>query len=583
MLSLRRVTQAFRMLFARLLLYFIAVSLVPILMLSAYYAAIGNRMVIEMLRDQGWISASKALAKIEQAVESYRHKAYLLSSNPLVLKALEEDIPEDRSRNSTKIYEELFKTMKGDTYSASAQVVSSSGRVRYSTHAFPASYDLRYQRNYANPFARFASESDKSASIITTSNRYTNAGNSVVVLNIIRQVRDTAGKELGYVVVDAFQDSFFTINEDFLFSNVILIDAESFLATSLMNPERHGSFALFPELERVTRLKDQEDYRSGNTITLVRAVPNTNLFVAMAIDATPFMRNLNDFFSVVLIVSLFGIGLCFVLAFFFSRSVSRPVSVLAESMGLVESGNLDIRVPESRISEIGKLDRSFNSMVGRIRTLIDLTHEEEEKLRIAERKTLEAQINPHFLYNTLSTIKAIAKLHGEAEILTIASELGSLLRSSIDDYESEVSLEASFALIESYLAIQRIRHGDKLRIERRIDASVLSLRTPKLLVQPLVENAIVHGLEPKLGEWRLLLEARRESGFISIRVEDNGVGFPPEGGLENMAAQEGSGHMGLYNVRRRLQLRYGQRASLSIESRPGEGSVAILRIPEAGT
>jgi len=568
------------MLFARLLLYFVAVALVPIIMLSAYYTAIGNRMVMEMLQDQGRISASKAIEKIELAVESYRHKAYLLSSNPLILRALEEDIPEGRSTNSTRIYEELFRTMKGDTYSASAHVVSSSGRVRYSTHAFPASYDLRYQRNYENPFVRFASESNKSASIITTSNRYTNSSNSVVILNIIRKVVDAGGRELGYVVVDAFQDSFFTINEDFLFSNIILIDADSFLATSLMNPERHGSFALFPELERVTRLKDQADYRSGNTITLVRAIPNTNLFVAAAIDATPFMRNLDDFFSVVLSISLFGIGLCFVLAFFFSKSVSRPVRALVESMGLVESGNLDIRVPESGISEIGKLDRSFNSMVGRIKTLIELTHEEEEKLRIAERKTLEAQINPHFLYNTLSTIKAIAKLHGESEILTIASELGSLLRSSIDDYESEVPLDESFALIDSYLAIQRIRHGSKLHIERRIDASVLAVRTPKLLVQPLVENAIVHGLEPKIGEWRLLLEAKREEGAISIRVEDNGVGFPQGADLANVASKEGSGHMGLYNVLRRLQLHYGPEASLSIESKPGEGTVAILRIPE---
>ena len=583
MQSLRRLARASRMLFARLLLYFIAVALVPILMLSVYYAVVGSRTGMEMLREQGRISSSKALGRIERAVESYRHKAYLISANPLILRALEGDIPEDRSKDSTRIYEELFRTMRGDTYSASAHVVSSSGKVRYSTHAFPSSYDLRYQRNYQNPFSRFASEGNKSASIITTSNRYTNSNNSVVILNIIRQVRDAGGRELGYVVVDAFQDSFFTINEDFLFSNVILIDAESFLATSLMNPERHGSFALFPELEKVTSLKDQGDYQSGNTITLVRAVPDTSLFVATAIDATPFMRNLNDFFSVVLGVSLFGIGLCIVLAFFFSRSVSLPVRMLAESMSLVQSGSLDVRVPESGISEIGKLDRSFNSMVERIKALIELTHEEEAKLRIAERKTLEAQINPHFLYNTLSTIKAIAKLHGEEEILTIASELGSLLRSSIGDYESEVTLERSFALIESYLAIQRIRHGEKLRIERRIDPGVLPVRTPKLLVQPLVENAIVHGLEPKIGEWRLLLEAKREGDSISIRVEDNGVGFAPETDLASIAAREGSGHVGLYNVRRRIELRYGPKASLSIESTPGEGAAVTLRIPEAGS
>ncbi len=577
--AFQRLRAKLNTLFVRLLVYFIVVALVPIAVLSGYYATIGSRTVVEMLRVQGRIGISKAEAKVEAQVEAYRHKAYQLSTNPLVLEALAGDIPEDRAGNATRIYEELFRTMKGDTYSAAAHIVSSSGRVRYSTHAFPESYDLRYQRNYGNPFSRFAAEEGRNASIITTSNRYTNASNSVVVLNIIRQVRDEAGREIGYVVVDAFQDSFGVVNEDFLFKNVILIDAENFLATSLMNPERHGSFALFPELREVTRLRDLDDYQSGSTITLLRSIPNTSLFLAAVVDMTPFLRNLRGLLSVVLAISLSGVALGFALSFFFSRSISRPIRELSESMGLVESGRLDIRVPVAGIAEIGRLDRSFNSMVGRIGSLIALTHEEEEKLRIAERKALEAQINPHFLYNTLSTIKAIAKLHGEAEILTIVSELGTLLRGSLGDMGPDATLGEGFTLVDSYLAIQRIRHGERLAVERRIDEAVLPVLAPKLIVQPLVENAIVHGLEPKLGEWRLLIEAFREDGKVTVRVRDNGVGFPEGLSLEGLVAEAGAAHLGLYNVYRRLQLRYGDEASLSVESSPGLGATAVLRIP----
>jgi len=236
-------------------------------------------------------------------------------------------------------------------------------------------------------------------------------------------------------------------------------------------------------------------------------------------------------------------------------------------------------VTESRIAEIGQLDRTFNAMLGQITELLQLTREEEAKLHEAERKALESQMNPHFLYNTLNTVKAIAKLHDEQDILTITTKLGKLLRSSIDNREAEITLQDSLALTDSYLTIQKIRFGEKLQVTTHLDASLAKERTPKLIIQPLVENAIIHGLEPKLGNWSLSIEARLVAEMVVIKIADNGIGIPSGTLPQDLDELASSEHVGIYNIHRRLKLRYGDKASLVIQSIGGEGTMVILRFP----
>jgi len=242
------------------------------------------------------------------------------------------------------------------------------------------------------------------------------------------------------------------------------------------------------------------------------------LILAGVTDSTSYRQSLEHFFLIIIMVAVVGVLLAGFFAYFFSRSIARPVNQLASSMQQVENGNLHAQVTESHIAEIGQLDRTFNAMLGQITALLQLTREEEAKLHEAERKALESQMNPHFLYNTLNTVKAIAKLHGEQDILTITTKLGKLLRSSIDNREAEITLQDSLALTDSYLTIQKIRFGEKLQVTTHLDAVLAEERTPKLIIQPLVENAIIHGLEPKLGNWLLSIEARLMEDMVVIKI-----------------------------------------------------------------
>ena len=231
---------------------------------------------------------------------------------------------------------------------------------------------------------------------------------------------------------------------------------------------------------------------------------------------------------------------------------------------------------QTGLVEFDKLAKDFNKMTSQLKALIDVTREEEAKLAEAERKELEDQLNPHFLFNTLNTIKALARLHGEDEIYTISIRLGKILRSALNNHESECSIGESINLVESYLMIQKIRFKDKINYTIDVEEDLIEMKTPKLIIQPLVENAIIHGLEPKTTPGHIDIRIYSFDDTISIIVEDDGIGFEQKA-LPEMSKE---GHVGLYNVYRRLELRYGKALNFKIKSTPGVGTTISISIPK---
>jgi two-component system sensor histidine kinase YesM len=181
---------------------------------------------------------------------------------------------------------------------------------------------------------------------------------------------------------------------------------------------------------------------------------------------------------------LLGTVIAGFLSYFFTKTIEKPVNTLAKTMRKVESADLSVHIEEKSIAEFAQLDRTFNAMIGQIVNLIKLTREEEEKVREAERKALHSQMNPHFLFNTLNTVKALASLHGEEQILTITTKLGKLLREIIDNRNTEQTLENSLDLVANYLAIQKIRYGDKLTATIDMDKQLAHMKIPRLIIQP---------------------------------------------------------------------------------------------------
>lgn len=265
-------------------------------------------------------------------------------------------------------------------------------------------------------------------------------------------------------------------------------------------------------------------------------------------------------------------------------SISRPVLRLRQSMEEVRRGNLHARVSLAEKDEIGQLGDSFNAMLARIERLVRQVEENKHRLWLEESHALSLQMRPHFLYNTLELIKWNAKFGNVKEVERISVSLGRLLRRIMDIREDAVPVQCELEIIGDFLAIQQIHFGDCLSVEYAIDEAIRAQRIPKLILQPLVENAVVHGFKKGRKKRHLLRISAVDAGdYLEFTVWDNGCGIPEEECRHITAfKEEGLHHIGLYNVQARARLLGDARCGLSIASRPGEETRVRLRVRKLG-
>lgn len=263
------------------------------------------------------------------------------------------------------------------------------------------------------------------------------------------------------------------------------------------------------------------------------------------------------------------IALAIVISLRFSTSFVGPISNLRHLMAEAESGDLAVSFDTQRYSgEIRQLGSSFNSMMDKIRSLLGMVYKEQQDKREAEIRTLQAQINPHFLYNTLDTIRWMAEEHQAGDIVKLVSALTKLFRVSLSRGREIISLADEMEHVRSYLYIQKVRYEEKLNYEINVPDSLLSLRVNKLILQPLVENAIYHGIKQKRGAGHITLTGQRRDKLLILRVEDDGAGMTPEkcaqlnAALRASNAREYDHGYGVFNVNDRIRLSYGQEYGL---------------------
>lgn len=263
-------------------------------------------------------------------------------------------------------------------------------------------------------------------------------------------------------------------------------------------------------------------------------------------------------------------------------SIAKRTNKIVRLMKKVEGGDLRVRLNDPREDELGQISRSFNEMVEELNRMIDREYKAELRLKQTELAALQARINPHFLYNTLEVIRMRAVSHGAEDVAEMIYSLAALFRNSVRA-NAECRLAEELEICRLYLELFRIRYKDKFAYEIDCDPEIASETVPKMLLQPLVENYIVHGLEAQRTDNRIAIEAAKEESFIRIRVWNNGRAIEPDelrrirASLRLPEADEGS--FGLRSVNDRLQLVYGSEYGLTIESGPEAGTAVELRFP----
>lgn len=272
------------------------------------------------------------------------------------------------------------------------------------------------------------------------------------------------------------------------------------------------------------------------------------------------------------------------LSSFMARSVSKPIEELCLVTEQAAAGDFGARAEGSAGDEIAVLSDSFNSMIGKIGDLVENIRQEQLRLRDTELKLLQAQINPHFLYNTLDTIVWLAEDKQNDQVVTMVTALSEFFRTTLSEGRDFITIREEETHIRSYLQIQQLRYRDILEYEIHIPEELSFYKIMKLTVQPLVENALYHGIKNKRGMGRIVVTAALEGEKVRISVEDNGIGMTPEA-LEELLlkieqpAESRLGGFGLANVNERIRLNYGPEYGLSLESVYGKGTRAQVTVP----
>ena len=277
--------------------------------------------------------------------------------------------------------------------------------------------------------------------------------------------------------------------------------------------------------------------------------------------------------------------LCLFLSYYIPLSITRPIRRLTQVTDQVAKGDLTVRSDVTGGLEARVLSDSMNTMIDKINELLEQVKTEQVRLRKAEFELLQSQINPHFLYNTLDAIVWLAEAGEQKKVVSMVGSLSDFFRISLNQGQDILDVREELQHVHSYLEIQQMRYQDILQYEICVPEELYSSRIPKITLQPLVENALYHGIKNKRGKGMIRIDGEMEDSDCILRITDNGRGMTPERlgqvreGIRNRNACETEIY-GLYNVNERIRLNFGEKYGITITSTYGEGTCVTVRLPE---
>ncbi|KRE59719.1 cache domain-containing sensor histidine kinase [Paenibacillus sp. Soil750] len=405
------------------------------------------------------------------------------------------------------------------------------------------------------------------------------------VYSFARKIRSVdTGAVLAYLVLDVdkniIRNKIEAISNDK--KNIMIVDNEgSMIYKSMISGPDADQIKQFKGMGTVVYKQDNDSelvsyYTSPLTgWTMIEMVP-----LAVLLQDTVYVRNY-----------IIGIGaVCLLLAIIiftlFALRITNPISDLRNLMKKVVVGDLAVSIPIHSRDEIGQLSQSFNIMVSKLSDLGYRLYESEIREKNAQISALQSQINPHFLYNTLGSISMYAEIQGNKEVVKMTNHLSKLLRYSINSHQSQVPLHMEIEHVTGYMAIQQIRFEDKIKFHVRIEPELLSYSVIRFILQPIVENAIVHGIDKGNGYGTISLIGKKQDNHMLIQIQDDGAGMSAahlqsllDRKFQMTTTEEGTGGTGLMNVHRRIALRYGNQYGVTIESNLKQGTTITLTLP----
>ena len=331
----------------------------------------------------------------------------------------------------------------------------------------------------------------------------------------------------------------------------------------------------------IYRLNTQITWPDSGMLVTDVAMPTTEYHIVSIAERSQITEPLRIVRNRILLIAGFLNAAFAVLIFFVVRYLMKPMEELRGSMQQVSGGNLKVRAPVYQNDEIGQLSQGFNSMIAQIEGLIEELVTEKMLKKEAEIEALQYQITPHFMYNTLNSIKYEAILQGSPNTAELLEAFIELLQLSASDRGAFITVKQEMHMVQNYVKLQQFRYADCFQVTFDMQPEAETCYVPRLLIQPLVENAILHGIDHRKRDNQIAVSVLCDNGALAIKVEDHGEGMTSEEIQKLLDGQRKSkfSGIGVSNIRERLRLYYGGKAELRFYSEEGNGTTAVILLP----
>ena len=470
------------------------------------------------------------------------------------------------------MYLSLYQAVQEIYGHAQCSVYDAGGRLRFTTDTLPREGKLPVYWG----LLRKASQNEGMTYYRT--DPYLAVTNPSILMQGAYSLENPHGARTGYVVLDFTRDNFDNVFSGFYsLTDMILILDDHRKPVYCSRPD-YSEAQISGIIAELMKPQGTAEAGKGAQQYLCLREPERGFYVILCRQApisAPAVRMMG---TVVLALSLLSLALSLVISEALARHITRPVSRLDKAIAKVKDGDLSIQVKVKTNDELGRLPESFNQMVKEVKRYLEDRVQRQKDLNETTLRLYQTQLNPHFLYNTLDTIKWSAKIHQIPEIAVLAENLAVILRKSISS-KPFIQLREELDTIESYIKIQKIRFAGRFLYETEVPDMLEDCVIPKMILQPLVENAIIHGLDGCANGY-ICIYAAQKDGILRISVTDDGCGMGQEmlDWMNSPNPAKRDGHLGLYNVIQILKLYYGEEYGIQAES-DTSGTTVTIRLP----
>lgn len=529
------------------------------------------------------------IQQMNQNIDSYidymENIAYLISSNEDVQDYLFDEKIDNEGRY--RILNQFQTILDSRSDIRNVGIISKNGRmlINDGSKSVNQDLDLNTQEWYATALEK------PNGPILTSSHvQHIISGERPWVITLSRGIRDRSGSgekegvffiDLNYSAISGLCDQSTVGTKGYAF----ILDAKGNIVyhpqqQQLYNELQTENISLIMDTDEDTVLTGTGN--DGKLYSISRS-EKTGWTVVDCTNVKELLSKSRQAQSVYVLTAIILVIVALLFSRFMARSITLPIQKLRDSMKKVQEGDFSVSdvVVDSK-NEIGSLTKSFDVMTHRIHELMEQNVHEQEEKRKSELKALQSQINPHFLYNTLDSIIWMAEGKKNEEVVLMTASLARLLRQSISNEDEVVPIANEVEYARGYLTIQKMRYKDKLEFQIEVDSSILYIPLIKLVLQPIIENAIYHGLKYKESKGLLIVKGFMKDGNAVLQVIDDGVGMDEETLAHIYDKHKVNYHsngVGVYNVQKRLKLYYGEDYGITYTSELGKGTTATITIP----